>query len=139
MTKKELQAYYWTMRNIEQLEQKLAELEAEVTRQTSRITHTPRGKSNKSMIEALVIKIIEVQEEINRQLKRSYELVKKIERAIEPLPPREACLIRARYLDLKTWDQIAADMNYSWRQIHYIHRNALRLLSQDCTPLHMSM
>lgn len=139
LTKKELQAYYWIMRNIEQLEQKLVELETEATRQTTRITQTPRGSSINNKVEDIVVKIVEVQEDMDRQLKKSYELMKKIEQAIAPLPPRETYLIRARYLGLKTWEQIAVDMSYSWRQVHYIHRNALKLLSEDCTPLHMSV
>lgn len=83
-------------------------------------------------------KIVEVQEEINRQLQKSYELMAKIEKAIEKLPEREKYLIRARYIDCKSWEQIAVDMSYSWRQIHYIHANALKLLSSadHCIQLH---
>lgn len=86
-------------------------------------------------------KIIEVKEEINRQLQQSYELVARIERAIDKLPEREKYLIRARYLDGKSWEQIAVDMNYSWRQVHYIHSNALKLLASEnfadhCIQLH---
>ncbi len=32
---------------------------------------------------------------------------------MESLPPREAYLVRARYVDYKGWEQIAVAMNYS--------------------------
>ncbi|MEG6521168.1 sigma factor-like helix-turn-helix DNA-binding protein [Desulfotomaculum sp. 1211_IL3151] len=129
MTKQELQEYYWVRRNIQRLKDKLLELETEATKQTTILNHAPKGGGyNKDKIAGLVAKIMEVQDEINGQLQGSYALLAKIEKAIRVLPQREGYLIRARYLDLKTWEQIAADMHYSWRWIHRIHSEALKLL-----------
>lgn len=130
MTKQELQEYYWIRRNINRLENKLLELETEATRQTTSLKHDPRGGGySKDKLASIVAKITEVQDEINRQLEKSYELLVKIEKAIEKLPEREKYLVRARYLDLKTWEQIAVDMKYSWKQVHRIHSKALKLLA----------
>ena len=41
--------------------------------------------------------------------------------------------IRAKYLECKSWEQIAVDMGYSWRQIHYIHSDALKKIAHHCT------
>lgn len=125
-----MQAYYWVKKNIERLENELLELETEATRQTAQLTQERKSQNyNPDRLAELVAKIVEVQEEINRQLQQSYELVAKIEKAIEKLPEREKYLIRARYIDCKSWEQVAVEMNYSWKQIHRIHANALKLLA----------
>ena len=130
MTKKELQQLYWLKRNIQQLENKLIELEAEATKMTRQLSKAPiRISSTDDRLSEIVCKIVEVQNEINRQLEKSYECTAKIEKAIETLPPREALLIRLRYLDQKRWEEICVEMNYSWRQIHYIHAEALKMLA----------
>ena len=130
MTKKELQQLYWLKRNIQQLENKLIELETEATKMTRQLSKAPiRISSTDDRLSEIVCKIVEVQNEINRQLEKSYECTAKIEKAIETLPPREALLIRLRYLDQKRWEEICVEMNYSWRQIHYIHAEALKMLA----------
>lgn len=139
LTKRDLQSYYWIMRNVDRLEERLLELETAATRQTTSLTHAPKSSSPANRLEALVVKIVEVQDEINRQLQKAYAIMADIERAIQTLPQREAYLVRARYIDLKSWERIAVEMNYSWRQTHYIHQNALLLLAaHDCTLLHTS-
>ena len=130
MTKQELQSYYWLRKNIEKLEHKLLELESEATRVTTRITQEPKGGSgNSDKLGGIVAEILTVQEKINNKLRRSYITMSEIEHATVELPEREAYLIRARYIDCKSWEQIAVDMHYSWRQIHYIHSEALRILA----------
>lgn len=125
-----MQAYYWTRRNIDRLEEKLLELEAEATRQTAQLTRERKAKHyDPDRLADIVAEIVVVQEEINRQLQRSYELVARIEKSIEKLPEREKYLIRARYIDCKSWEQVAVEMNYSWKQIHRIHAIALKLLA----------
>ena len=129
MTKKQLQEFYWMKRNIQKLEDKLLELETEATRQTTRLSNEPKGSHLSSdKITSIVIKIVEVQEEINNKLKQAYALVAKIEVAIAILPEREQYLVRSRYLECKSWEQIAVDMNYSWQWVHKIHSKALKLL-----------
>ena len=130
VTKHEMRSYYWLRKNIEKLEDKLVELETEATRQTTRITDEPRGGSgNSDKLGGIVVEIIAVQEKINSKLERAYSLMAEIEQAIDLLPSREAYLIRARYLELKAWEQIAVDMNYCWQHIHRIHSEALKMLA----------
>ena len=63
------------------------------------------------------------------QIAESYAVLTKIENAIEVLPAREGYLIRARYIELLSWEQIAVDMNYAWAQVHRMHAEALKMLA----------
>lgn len=55
-----------------------------------------------------------------------------IENAIEKVDDdRMRILMRSRYIQGKTWEQICVQLNYSWRQIHYLHSKALKKI-EDC-------
>lgn len=41
----------------------------------------------------------------------------------------QAVLIE-RYINIKSWEQIAVDMGYSWAQVHRFHRRALRAFDE---------
>lgn len=130
MTKDELNEFHWIKRNIDKLEEKLLELEAAATRVTTKLTHEPKGGSFGDSLSDIVSSIMATQEEINRNVKRMYDCMRDIENAIAVLTPREAYLMRLRYLDLKTWESICVDMNYSWKHIHRIHSAALKKLEK---------
>ena len=130
MTKKELHELFWMKKNIKRMEEKLIELEAKAAQITSKISKEPKEHDNTvDKLSETVAEIVDLQNEINDQLKKYYERVKYIERSIEALPPREALLIRLRYLDQLRWEEICVEMHYSWRQIHYIHAEALKMLA----------
>jgi DNA-directed RNA polymerase specialized sigma subunit len=129
MNKRELQSYLWLRRNIDQLEEQLYRLEVEATRTTTRLSHLPKGGEARTM-QDIVLDMVEVDEKINATLQDSYKLLHKIETAIESLPERERYLIRARYIEGKSWEQIAVDMCYCWQHVHRIHKHALGLLKR---------
>ena len=43
---------------------------------------------------------------------------------------RYRAVLRARYIDMKTWEQTAVDMNYSYMQVTRLHGYALRALTE---------
>ena len=130
MIKKDLHELFWMKKNIKRMEEKLIELEAKAAQITSKISKEPKEHDNTvDKLSETVAEIVDLQNEINDQLKIYYKKVRYIEKSIEKLPPREALLIRLRYLDQKRWEEICVEMNYSWRQIHYIHAEALKMLA----------
>lgn len=134
MDKRELQDYLWLRRNIDQLEEQLYRLEVEATRITTRLSHLPKGGEARTM-EDIVIDMVEVDEKINANLQESYKLMHKIETAIESLPQEWRYLMRARYIEGKTFERIAADINYSYRHVIRMHGWALRELRKTCPTM----
>ena len=51
-----------------------------------------------------------------------------IEDAIEALEPIERVLLRHRYIEGMTWEEVCVAVGYSWRQTHRIHAQALKKL-----------
>ena len=71
----------------------------------------------------------DIKEEKVRLCKAVSKLLKEkrtIEREIEALSNGNyALLLKYRYLDGYTWEEIAEQMNYSFRSVHYMHNKAL--------------
>ena len=131
MTKKDLQEYYWLKGGIRKLEDRLAELETKAAKVNSALTGMPKQSQNRDSLGEVIIKIIDTQQLINSQLTKAYVKIAEIENAIEVLPEKEKYLIRSRYIECKSWEQIAVDMNYSWQHIHRLHSEALTRLRKD--------
>lgn len=73
-----------------------------------------------------VIQIIQFEEELEADKNKMKELFAEISRAIDQMQHANHILVLSkRYLLMKTWEQIADEMNYSVMQIHRIHKEAL--------------
>ena len=73
-----------------------------------------------------VMQIVQFEEELEEDKNRMKELFAQISRQIDKLENTNHILVLSkRYLLMKTWEQIAEDMNYSVMQIHRIHKEAL--------------
>ena len=92
----------------------------------------PRGGAGPSDPTAeLAARHIALQEDYARTVEKLTEQMTEIEKAIEPLEPRERTLIRLHYFQGLTWEQVAVEMSYSWAQIHRIHSKALEKLQTE--------
>lgn len=129
MTKRELHELYWMKKNIQNLEDRLLEVETQATKITTQLSATPKSQGDKDKLGNIVCKIVELQDEINYELAKMYTKEKELMKAIESLPSREACLIRLRYINSLSWERICVEMNYQWAQVHRIHAEALKLLA----------
>lgn len=129
MTKKQLQDHYWLKLNIKKLEEKLLELETESRRITTRYTTGSKSSTTTDKLGSIIAKIVDVQDEINKITIQAYEQMMSIEKSIICLQSRERYLMRLRYIDCLSWNEIMEEMNYSWRQVHRIHADALKELA----------
>lgn len=132
MTAKEYlrQAYLLDQR----IEAKLAQLQSLrelALKCTSVITGMPHGPNRgESKLENTLIKIVDMQTEINDDIDRLVDLKQEISTAIEALPdPQEQSVLLKRYLRYMSWAQIAEDLDYSIQHIYRLHWRALKNLS----------
>lgn len=83
-----------------------------------------------------VAELVDAQEraktEVDRLTALEQEIVQTIERIVEPYQT----LLYERYINGKTFEQIAVYMAYSWRQIIRLHGQALRI-AQDVIECHI--
>ena len=82
-------------------------------------------KSDATFVDQIA-KIHELEEELNADLMQMCQLQLEISQAIDAVNDVNYSLVLSkRYLLMKTWDQIAEEMDYSVVQIHRIHKKAL--------------
>ena len=111
---------------IEQIES-LNELATKCTSTITGMPHNP-SPSTSSMADA-VAKIIDLQSEINADIDRLVDLKREMVQVIKAVDDIECqMLLELRYLCYKSWEDIAVEMGYTVRNIHYLHNQALRLL-----------
>lgn len=122
-----LQARYLDER-ITSKTQQIASLNDLATRCTSTFSDMPRNPNHGgSKIEDCVIKIIELEESIKKDIEKLVDLKSEIMAVIKAVPNVEyQTLLEKRYLCFITWEQIAVDMNYSMQHIHRMHSSALK-------------
>ena len=103
----------------------LNELATKCTATISDMPHSPN--SGGSTMADAVCKIIDLQEEINKDIDRLVDLKREIMGVIKAVPNVEyQTILEKRYLCFITWEQIAVDMNYSMQHIHRMHSAALK-------------
>lgn len=129
MTSKEYlsQAYRLDQRINSKLEQ-VESLNHLATKVNTTLTGMPKNpnRATSTMADA-VTKIIDLQQEINSDIDRLVDLKREMVTVIKAVSNTEyQTLLELRYLCFKTWEQIAVEMNYTVRNVHLLHKEALQ-------------
>lgn len=131
MTVKEYltKAYRLDQRINSKIEQ-VASLNDLATKATNTISDMPKNSSHSTSTMAdIIVKIVDLQAEINNDIDCLIELKRDIVKAIKVLDNIEhQTLLELRYLCFKTWEQIAVDMGYNLRHVYRIHDAAVSSL-----------
>lgn len=128
MTSKEYlgQAYRLDQRINSKIEQ-VENLSLLATKCTTTISDMPKNPNRGgSRMEDSIVKIIDLQEEINQDIDALVDLKAEIVGVIKAVKHTEhQTLLELRYLCFYTWEQIAVTMNYGIDNIFKLHRRAL--------------
>ena len=123
------QAYRIDQRINSKIEQ-VSSLHDLATKATQTLSDMPGSATrNTHRMEDVIIKIIDLENEINTEIDRLVDIKREITCFINGVSnPEEQTLLELRYLCFKTWEQIAVDMGYSVENIYRMHRKALKNL-----------
>ncbi len=113
------------------------------TRATASI-HAERvsGTKQRSPMENAIVKLIDLEYEINSDIDRLVDMKREIAVVISKLSsPSHKILLELRYLEGKTWDEIAKAMDYDLRWIYRLHGKALKEIEVQIsdTPLKFTL
>lgn len=130
MTAKEYlgQAYRIDQRINSKLEQ-VGSLRALAAKATSTFSNTPpSGSRNVHSMEGIIVKIIDLENEINADIDTLVDLKREIMGVIKVIDnPEYQTLLELRYLCFYSWEKVAVEMDYDLRYIYKLHRKALEL------------
>jgi seryl-tRNA synthetase len=117
--------------------EQLESLNALATRATSTLSGMPKSPNRATSTMAdVIVKIIDLQEEINHDIDYLVDLKREIMTFIKSIENTEyQTLLEKRYLCFITWEKIAVDMCYSIHHLYKMHNAALdvcsKVLNQD--------
>ena len=100
---------------------------AKAEKVTQRISPMPPGAPSGNRVQDAVEKIGEVESHINHEIMEQCKERDEIASTIAEVPDETMrLLLRLRYIDGMTFEQIAVKMNYSWRWVIALHGRALQ-------------
>ena len=128
MTAKEfLEQVRYVDRAIDSKLEQIQKLRNESTKATSLVSDMPHSSSpNLQRLEDTIIKIIDLEHEINRDIDRLVDLKSAARTAINAMAsPDERLILELRYLCYKTWPEIAGTIGVSESTLFRAHGLAL--------------
>lgn len=125
------QAYRIDQRINSKLEQ-VSSLHSLALKATSTISDMPGSATrNVHRMEDVIVKIIDLENEINADIDALVDLKSEITTVIKGIDNIEyQTLLELRYLCYKPWEQIAVDLGYSINNVFKMHRKAIELLER---------
>lgn len=102
------------------------ELMIDAIKSTTDFDGMPRGKSNGR--NTVLDKVIRLEKKHSKLLEAKAEAVEIRQRVFDTIykvQGEEQTVLIKRYIDMKRWEEIAVEMNFSWSGIHKLHRRAL--------------
>ena len=74
-----------------------------------------------------VAKIIDLEREINAEIDRFVDLKREIRERIDKVASEDfRIILQKRYLNFQKWEQIAVDLNYTYRHVTRLHGEAIQ-------------
>lgn len=133
MTPKEYleQAVYLDQRINSKLTQveNLRSLATKVTTVYSDSPHSPSPDCQR--LEKTIAKIIDLENDINKDIDTLVDLKKEITETINEIPDlRQRTILEMRYLSFRTWEQIAVALSLDLSWVHRLHGRALKKISE---------
>lgn len=133
MTKERLRAYRHLKYETDQLREQLVQMETRMYspkgQQFTSMPHGPGGKGR--TMEDLVSVHLRLQEKYREKLFDLESEQLEIESVIDSLPSPERQVLRARYVEGLSWEDICTRVRFAWAQTHRIHASGLRMLNEN--------
>lgn len=96
------------------------------TARSQQLSDMPKGGKRHKDLSDLVVKTEKLQDRIDDVMIETLQVKIEIEESLlEVKDAEEARVLRLRYIDFMKWEDISEEMNYSYRQVLYVHGRAL--------------
>ena len=125
--KHRLQNYIRLSQEVDQISEQVLSLRQTMysIKSSSDMSHIPAGSGNSDKIGSVVAKIADLENNYLHKIDNLIQEQRDLEKIIEKLEPVEKLLIRARYIECNSWEEVCLTIGYSWRQTHRLHSNVL--------------
>ena len=117
----------WVMQSqVEADCQSIQALRANAERITPAYSLAPGGSGDGQKLENNIIRIIDEENKLQDHVSELLNSITEVRNLISLVDdPLLRLILHKRYLNYQKWEQIAAELGYSWKQIHRLHNKAL--------------
>lgn len=124
-----LRSAEFAQKSLESELDKLQELRSLAEKMTPCYSVVSGGSGTSKPLENTMVKILAQEEKIKETCDKLCRNLDDARSLIALLPDGPMKLVmQRRYLNYQKWEKIAADLGYSWRQIHRLHSRALKII-----------
>ena len=128
-----LQQYRLAEMEEQRLEHEIERWRSRAERMTAGYSKAPAGGGDGRSLENTLERLGELAGELTRQRDKLIRLRREIGAAIDTVPDaRLRELLRLRYIEGLSFEQIAVRLDYSWRQVIRLHGAALSKVVMEC-------
>lgn len=99
---------------------------------TSTLSDMPiHKKTASSTVEDIILNIVTLQEEVNQVIDELVDIKREIVRLIHQVESIDVRMVlEKRYLNFKTFEQIAVDLNFTIRHVYRLHNRGLAAVGE---------
>ena len=134
--KAKLKRYRFIAGEISDLLDERERLRSLVEKVTPSLSHAPVHGCNSDKMAGSIANIVELEKYIERKSSELLRARMEAERLIDRLQDeRHRAVLKSYYFSRRTWEECCVSTNYSWRQVHNIHGEALKAI-KECIELH---
>lgn len=128
LTKKELNDSFYAKQLIKSYQEQIKELKEKSLslKSPSDFTSAPSRQSKTAAYTAYTEQIICLEEELQNAIEKQLQAETKTMEYIEQFNGTKKLLLRLRYIEHKSWSEIADEMNYSERHIRRLHEKFMK-------------
>lgn len=125
MNKEELKQYRSLGKEIDLLEEEIQRIRASLF-SVPKMDGMPRSNYTADRTAETIAKVVDLEEKLQGIINRYIDIRTRIEASIEPLPTDERRLMRYRYIEGMSWEEIAVAMHFTYRHVIRMHGWGLR-------------
>ena len=123
---KYLSQYQYLNKEIDRKIQTLEFWRNKILNITGTLSDMPKSNKRSDTIADGIATINDIEKTINQEIDELIELRKEIENKINAVDnPKLREILKCRYLDCKSWEEIAYKNNITWRHVYRLHEKAL--------------
>lgn len=138
MTRDDLTNYRLQRYEIIQLREQIVRLRSEIeTPKPLVVSDMPcEGRTGASAVENAVVRLVDMENFYSAKVASMLVRQKAVEEAIDALDPSDRILMRARYIDGMTWEEVADYCHLSLRHVFRVHGRCLRTITKNGGTTH---
>ena len=101
-------------------------LHAQATKTTSVLSDMPRSGGEQDGLAKTIAKIVDLKKGLRDEIEEYIELKEEAIKLIDSMSDgRHRLVLTYRYINGKTWEEIAVEMHYTYQWVHRLHGQAL--------------